>query len=343
MGITEFDLQPLKQIKVPAEYENDVQFYTEAIMRQHEKKRQRLLLEYNELLNFKQVESPKDPKSTVQNEKQLDVESSKINEKLIKVKKISQEKREQQLLLYSQKEQLIESRRKQISSEREFRAYQKEILETSRMEQVYRNRAQIQRKAQDQQEKRKMSYDARIQKLQLYKQAHQTTPRKTRFYETIARYQKSVEDRKLQDKERLRKLEESLEKANSKKSSNIIEIKRKGLLEQLKLEDVLFNRERQWHAKQSRLLEKLQIKTEVMRLNQSEPKKKPYPFPKFLSHKDQRKENSILIARFASEIVDQVEKVSIHDLESKLLELSSAQDKIQTDQFVKTNYLFLYN
>ncbi|CAK78599.1 unnamed protein product (macronuclear) [Paramecium tetraurelia] len=292
MGITEFDLQPLKQIKVPAEYENDVQFYTEAIMKQHEKKRQRLLIEYNELLNFKQVESPKDPKSTVQFEKQLDVENSKINEKLIKVKKISQELREQQLLLYSQKEQLIESRRKQISSEREFRAYQKEILETSRMEQVYRNRAKIQRLEQDKQQKRKMSYDARLQKL------------KSRLYETIARHQKSVEDRKLQDKERLRKLEESLEKANSKKSSNIIEIKRKGLLEKLKLEDVLFNRERQWHAKQSRLLEKLQIKTEVVRLNQSEPKKKPYPFPKFLSHKDQRKENSIYITRFASEIVD---------------------------------------
>lgn len=39
MGITEFDLQPLKKIKVPLEYENDIQFYTEAIMRQHEKRR----------------------------------------------------------------------------------------------------------------------------------------------------------------------------------------------------------------------------------------------------------------------------------------------------------------
>lgn len=53
MGIKEFDLQPLNKIKVPAEYENDVSFYTEAIMRQHEKKRQRLLIEYNEILNFK--------------------------------------------------------------------------------------------------------------------------------------------------------------------------------------------------------------------------------------------------------------------------------------------------
>ncbi|CAD8138112.1 unnamed protein product [Paramecium pentaurelia] len=302
MGITEFDLQPLNKIKVPAEYENDVQFYTEAIMKQHEKKRQRLLIEYNELLNLKQVESLQDKKITAQFEKSQDAESSKINEKLIKVKKISQEQREQQLLQYSQKEQLIETRRKQISSEREFRAYQKEVLDTSRMEQVYRNRVQIQKMEQDKIQKRKMSYDAKLQKLLLYRQAQQSTPRKTRFHETMARYQKSVEDRKLQDQERLRKLQESLEKANSKKSSNIIEIKRKSLLEQLKMEDALFNRERQQHAKQSRLLEKLQVRTESVRLNQSELKKKAYPFPKFLCHKDQRKKNSILISQFATEI-----------------------------------------
>ncbi|CAD8138114.1 unnamed protein product [Paramecium pentaurelia] len=74
MGITEFDLQPLNKIKVPAEYENDVQFYTEAIMKQHEKKRQRLLIEYNELLNLKQVESLQDKKITAQFEKSQDAE-----------------------------------------------------------------------------------------------------------------------------------------------------------------------------------------------------------------------------------------------------------------------------
>ncbi|CAK60676.1 unnamed protein product (macronuclear) [Paramecium tetraurelia] len=343
MGITEFDMQPLKKLKVPVEYENDVQFYTEAITKQHEKRRQKLLMEYEELLHSKQVESSRNPISIVQEERSESVQSSKINEKLMKVQKLIQEQREQQLLLYSQKQQLIESRKKQISSERELKAQQKEVLDTSRMEQVYRNRAQIQKLTQDKYEKRKMSYDARLQKHELFRQAQYIAPRKTRFDETMARYQRSVEERKQLDKERLRKLEESLEKANSKKSSNIIEIKRRGLLEQLKMEDVLFNRERSQHTKQIRLLDKLQVRTEMLRPNKNEPKTKAYPFPKFICQKDQRKENSSAIFHYASQFVEQLDQVDIHDLGSKLLELSSEQDKEQRDQFVKTNYLFLYN
>ncbi|CAD8142533.1 unnamed protein product [Paramecium octaurelia] len=318
MGITEFDLQPLKKIKVPADYENDVQFYTEAITRQHEKRRQKLLMEYEELLISKQVESSHAPQSIVQEDKSESVQSSKINEKLMRVQKINQEQREQQLLLYSQKQQLIESRRKQISSERELKAQQKEVLDTSRMEQVQRNRAQLQKLTQDKFEKRKLSYDAKLQKYELFRQAQYIAPRKTRFDETMARYQRSVQERKQQDKERLRKLEESLEKANSKKSSNIIEIKRRGLLEQLKIEDVLFNRERSQHAQQIRLLDKLQVRTEILRPNKNEPKAKPYPFPKFLCQKEQRKENSSAIFHFASEIAEQLDQVSIHDLETRL-------------------------
>ena len=33
MGVTEQDLQPLKKVKIPAEYENDAQFYQETILR----------------------------------------------------------------------------------------------------------------------------------------------------------------------------------------------------------------------------------------------------------------------------------------------------------------------
>ncbi|CAD8127048.1 unnamed protein product [Paramecium sonneborni] len=308
MGITEFDLQPLNKINVPFEYENDVQFYKESIMKQHEKRRQRLLIEYNELINFKQNQSLQTPKILVQGEKIDDSQSIERHEKLIKVKKIQQEQMDKQLLKYSQKEQLIESRRKQINSEREFRAYQKEVLDTSRIELIQRNKAQLSKMMHDKYEKRKMSYDAKLQRFELSKQAQQVVPRKTRFDETVARYQKSVEERKLKDQEKLRKLEESIEKANTKKQSNITEVKRKGLLEQLKIEDAFFNRERSQLAKQRRLLEKLQIRTEVVRQNQKEPKQKPYPFPKFLCNKDQRKASSLTLQRFASEIIDPLEQ-----------------------------------
>ncbi|CAD8136629.1 unnamed protein product [Paramecium octaurelia] len=344
MGVTEQDLLPLKKIKVPPEFESDSQFYQETILKQYEKRRQRLLIEYQELLNRKSEETQNHQKSLPPEEKQEDSTTSRINEKLLKMKKFQQDYREQQLMQYSQKEQLIETRRKQISSERELRAYQKEVLDTSRLEQVHRNRDIIQKLITDKQVQRRMSYDAKLQKWELLKQAQYLIPKSTRVDETLARYQKCLEEKKQQDLQRLKRLEESLEKACSKKSQNVVEVKRRGLLEQLKIEEALFNRERSQNAKKSNLLEKTQQRTVLDRRSMSElPKEKPYPLPKFLSSKQQKKLNSQTLQHFSSEITQLIDSVNIHDIEEKLLQVCASQDKTQGELFAKTNYLFLYH
>ncbi|CAD8054029.1 unnamed protein product [Paramecium sonneborni] len=344
MGITEQDLLPLKKIKIPPEYENDSQFYQEVIMKQYEKRRQRLLMEYHDLLNKKSEETQNHPKSLPPEEKYEETSTSRINDKLMKMKKFQQEYREQQLIQYSQKEQLIETRRQQISSERELRAYQKEVLENSRIEQVQRNRDILQKIITDKHVKRRMSYDAKLQKWELFKQAQYLIPRSTRVDETLARYQKGLEDKKQLDLLRLKRLEESLEKACSKKSQNIVEIRRRGLLEQLKIEEALFNRERSEQAKKTNQLEKVQQRTVIIRPSMSEiPKQKPYPQPKFICSKQQKKLNSQTISHFSQEIVQLIDLINIHDIEEKLLQVCATQDKTQRDLFVKTNYLFLYH
>ncbi|CAD8138310.1 unnamed protein product [Paramecium pentaurelia] len=344
MGITEQDLLPLKKIKVPPEFENDSQFYQETILKQYEKRRQRLLIEYQDLLNRKSEETQYHQKSLPPEEKIEDSTTQRINDKLMKIKKFQQDYREQQLMQYSQKEQLIETRRKQISSERELRAYQKEVLDTSRLEQVQRNRDIIQKLITDKHTQRRMSYDAKLQKLELQKQAQYLIPRSTRVDETLARYQKCLEEKKQQDFQRLKRLEESLEKASSKKSQNIIEVKRRGLIEQLKIEEALFNRERSENAKKSNLLEKTQQRTVLNRRSMSElPKEKPYPLPKFLYSKQLNNLNAQTIQHFSQEIIQLVDSISIHDIEDKLLQVCASQDKTQRELFVKTNYLFLYH
>ncbi|CAD8046670.1 unnamed protein product [Paramecium primaurelia] len=344
MGITEQDLLPLKKIKIPPEYENDSQFYQETIMKQYEKRRQRLLIEYNDLLNKKSEETQIHPKSQPPEEKYEDSTTSRINDKLLKMKKFQQDYREQQLMQYSQKEQLIETRRKQINSERELRAQQKEVLDTSRLEQVQRNRNMIEKFITDKHVRRRMSYDAKLQKWELHKQAQYLIPRSSRMDETLARYQRSQEEKKQQDLQRLRRLEESLEKACSKKTQNIIEIKRRGLLEQLKIEEALFNRQRSQNSKNSNILEKVQQKTVFIRPSMSEiPKQKPFPQPKFLCSKQQKKLNSQTISHFSQEIISLVDSINIHDIEEKLLQVFATQDKTQRELFAKTNYLFLYH